>query len=354
MQFKKYQTVKEISEFIGSECPMNSDFIIKGLNRIEDAESADITFFYNPKYEKYLHSTQATCIIVPLDFDDTYFKGKILLFSAEPHAAFVKIVRFIEDSKRKVSPSIHSSAVIGKNTIISPNAFIGANCVIGDNCSIGEFSQVKAGTVIEDNVKIGANSIINPNVTIYEETVIGDNCIIHSGAVIGSDGFGFEEQADGSWIKIPQIGNVIIGDNVEIGSNSTVDRALIGSTFIESGVKIDNLVQIAHNVRIGKNSAMASQVGISGSSKIGERNRFGGQVGLAGHLKTADDVIIYAQSGVAKSVDSKGIYFGSPAKPRISAFKIEAALNELPEMVRNYKKLKEEIDLIKSNIQDKS
>lgn len=344
MQLKKQQTVREISEFIEAEFSSDPDFVIKGINRIEDAEETDITFFYNAKYEKYLHLTSAKCIIIPFDYQIDFPNDKIFIRSKDPHAAFVKLVRYIEESRHSFTPVIHPSAVIGKNTQVSPSAFIGANCVIGDNCIVQDYAQIKAGTILEDHVTVGSKSILHSNVTVYSDCKIGANCIIHSGAVIGADGFGFEEKPDGSWEKIPQIGNVVIQDYVEIGANSTVDRALIGSTLIESGVKIDNLVQIAHNVKIGKNSAMASQVGISGSSKIGERNRFGGQVGLAGHLETADDVIIYAQSGVAKSVEKQGVYFGSPIKPKLTAFKIEAALNELPELVKNYKKILNDID----------
>jgi UDP-3-O-[3-hydroxymyristoyl] glucosamine N-acyltransferase len=196
----------------------------------------------------------------------------------------------------------------------------------------------------DDNV-IGENTIINSNVTLYNSVHIGNNCIIHAGAVIGSDGFGYiEDKTDGSYDKVPQLGNVVIEDYVEIGANSTIDCALIGSTIIRRGTKIDNLVHIAHNCEIGENTGIAAQAGVSGSVTSGKRNRFGGQVGIAGHLEIPDDVTILAQSGVSKSIPKSGIYFGSPIKEHLKAFKIEAVLRKLPELASDVNKLRIEIN----------
>lgn len=200
------------------------------------------------------------------------------------------------------------------------------------------------GVVLGDNVRIGKNTTLNSNVSVYEDCQIGDNCIIHAGAVIGADGFGFQENEDGSYSKVPQLGNVLIMDDVEIGANSTIDRALLGSTIIGKGVKIDNLVQVAHNVFIDENTAIAAQVGISGSSKIGKRNKIAGQCGIAGHLNICDDVLLMAQSGVPNNITKSGAYFGTPIRERMKAFRIEAVVNNLPELKKELSQLTKRVD----------
>jgi UDP-3-O-[3-hydroxymyristoyl] glucosamine N-acyltransferase len=252
---------------------------------------------------------------------------------------------FLANEPEQNTFEIHPSAVIEQGAFVSAKASIGANCYIGKNVSIDEGVIIKSNCSIQQNVKIGKNTLIHSNVVIYKDCEIGDNCIIHSGVVIGADGFGYIENSDGSYSKIPKIGNVVIGNNVEIGANTTIDRSLIGSTYISDGVKLDNLIQIGHNVEVGENSVMAAQVGVSGSAKIGKRNRFGGQVGIAGHLEIADDVIIMAQSGVAKSVTQKGMYFGSPIKDRITAFKIEAVIPQLPQIYKDINLIKKKLDI---------
>ena len=317
---------------------------IKRLNRIEYSESGDFTFLSSPKYVKHLSACKASCILVPENTNEKPLDNQAYICVYDPYAELVHFLQEIQSSLPRKDSSIHPTAIIGENCKISESAFIGPYCVIEDNCIIENNVILHANINILSNSKIDSNTVIYPQVTIYSDTQIGSNCIIHSGAVIGSDGFGNLEHSDGSYEKIPQLGNVIIFENVEIGANSTVDRALIGSTIIEKGVKIDNMCQIAHNCIIGENTAMAAQVGISGSVKVGKNNRFGGQVGLAGHIETADNVTILAQSGVAKSVEKSGLYFGSPIKDRIHAFKIEAAINNLPDISHDVNKLKKIIE----------
>jgi UDP-3-O-[3-hydroxymyristoyl] glucosamine N-acyltransferase len=261
-----------------------------------------------------------------------------------PYLSFLKLVHYFEPNN-ELSGGIHPTAVIEKSAVISDNVSIGANCYVGENCVIQEGSQIFPNTTIQRNVRIGSNCKIYPNVSIYFNCEIGNNCIIHSGVVIGSDGFGFQEHNDGSFTKIPQIGNVIIGNDVEIGANTSIDRSFVGSTIIGNGVKLDNLIQIAHNDEIGDNTAMAAQVGISGSTKVGKRNRFGGQVGISGHIEIADDVVLLAKSGVASSVTKKGVYIGAPIRDKFTAFKIEAAIHNLPQLVRDIEKIKKKLEI---------
>ncbi|MGA2296899.1 MAG: UDP-3-O-(3-hydroxymyristoyl)glucosamine N-acyltransferase [FCB group bacterium] len=344
-------TCEKIAELVEGKIKGEAKAEITALNRIEYAGKGELTFLANPKFEKYLKTTEATCILVPETIQDSPKENMCFIVVSNPYHAFVKIIKLVDSMKPGKSGGIHPTAIIGKNTKIPGSVYIGPYCIIGNNCIIGENVVLHSRVTIYDDVKIGDNCEFKTGVVCFDNTVIGNNCIIHAGAVIGDDGFGYEEHKDGSYEKIPQIGNVVIKDNVEIGSNTTIDRAMTGSTIIESGVIIDNLVQIGHNVFVGENTAMAAQVGIAGSCKIGKRNRFGGQVGLAGHLDTVDDVILIAQSGVAKSINEKGIYFGAPIRERLKAFKIESAITDLPELAKEFRKLKKFI-LEKFNIND--
>lgn len=344
MKFAKLMSISSIAELLNGKVSGDGGKMITGLSRIEDAGTNDLTFIADEKYTHFLANVTPGCILVGKTFNVSEFGSFNFIIVDNPRAALDSILRSINEQRRhRYSSFISPSAVIENNCEIAKTAFIGANVFVGDNSKIGEDSVIMPGAVLYNDVTIGKNTTINSNVTIYNEVEIGDNCIIHAGAVIGADGFGFEEQKDGSWIKIPQLGNVKIGNDVEIGANTTVDRALLGSTIIENGVKLDNLIQIAHNDFIGENSAFAALVGLAGSSKVGKRNRFGGQVGLAGHLTTADDVVIMAQSGVSKSIDEKGLYFGSPTNPRFRAFKIEAVYRNLPELKAKVDELEKKI-----------
>ncbi len=333
--------VNELAKLVNGKVIGDGDLIINRLNRIEDAIRGDVTFLYQGKYEKYFLDSTASCVLVSDDIANEPKENQSLIVCDNPYLSFISLIKHFENMRNKPVSSIHSSATIASNAEIGKFVQIGANAVISENCRIGDYSKIMPNVVLYKNVIIGENTIINSSVVCYQDIEIGNNCIIHAGAVIGADGFGFvESKEDGSYEKIPHIGNVKIKNNVEIGANATIDRALLGSTIIEDGVKIDNMVHIAHNCIIGENSGIAAQTGVSGSSKVGKRNRFGGQVGLAGHLETADDVTLIAQSGVSKSVIKPGVYFGTPIKERLHAFKIEACLRQLPELFAEFDKLK--------------
>lgn len=340
MKFDNSTTIKSIAELINGRVIGAGDLSITGINRIEEADFSEITFIADTKYLDFLSDSKAACFIISESIYNGLEADANFIVVDNARSSLNQILNYLagvnSDKKRNF---VHPTAIIGNNCIISSSAYIGAYVVIGDNCTVNSDAIIHPSCVLYDNVVIGKESILNAKVVCYDGVIIGSNSIIHSGAIIGADGFGYEEQADGSYIKIPQLGNVVIKDNVEIGANTTIDRALLGSTVIEDGVKLDNLIQIAHNVTVGENSAMASQVGISGSTKIGKRNRIGGQSGLAGHINIADDVTLLARSGVAKSIDNKGFYFGAPVRERMRAFKIEAVINNLPELKQEVFKL---------------
>ncbi len=316
---------------------------IKGLNKINDAKPDELAFLSNEKYLKYLSKSNAGVILINDKFEFLENNRQTFITVTDAYKAIAKVHSFIDKKVNKPEAGIHTTAVIEKSTQIGKDVLISANCYIGRNCKIADNVMIMPNTTIYDNSEIGENTLVHSRVVIAKDSKIGKRCLIQAGAVIGSEGFGFIEDEDGSFTKIPQLGNVIIGDDVEIGANTTIDRAMTGSTIIDNGVKLDNLIQIGHNCYIGENTACAAQVGISGSVKIGKRCRLGGQVGIAGHLEITDDVTIMAQSGVAKSIDKSGVYFGSPVKERLHAFKIEAALRQLPEAIRDIKKIKDEM-----------
>lgn len=342
--------VKEIAGIINGDVLGNPDQLIKSINRIEEATAGELTFCSSKQFVELIFSSESDCIIINRNYRDELGiselpQGKNFILTVNAYTSLVVLLNYLQNLKPVKSSFIHTSSFAGEGTVISESAYVGINCVLGDNCFIGNGVILHNNVVLYNNVIIGSNTEIHANVVIAEDTIIGENCIIYPGAVIGSDGFGYLENPDGSYTKIPQLGNVVIGNNVEVGANTTIDRALIGSTIIEDGVKLDNLVHIAHNVRVGENTAMAAQTGVSGSTKVGKRNRFGGQVGLSGHIETADDVTIYAQSGVAKSIPNKGIYFGTPIKERLKAFKIEAVINQLPEIARELSEIKKKLTI---------
>lgn len=344
MAFKNPLTCKEIAKIINGKIFGDDSIIINNLNRIEYSHKGDLTFFKDIRYEKHFHNTNADCILVSNDYKGD-LPNKTLIYVADPYLAFVELINIIYNQEPKRNSFIHNTAIIGENVKIHESAYIGPYCVVMDNCVINENVVLTSNITLYDNTNIGENTKLHSNVVCYTDTIIGKNCVIHAGAVIGSDGFGFvEDKTDGSYTKIPQIGNVIVEDDVEIGANTTIDRALIGSTIIGKGVKIDNLVQIAHNCIIGENSAFAAQVGIAGSAKIGKRSRIGGQVGIVGHIELDDDVTIMPQSGVTKRLKKGGIYLGSPAKEADKAYKIEAATRMLPDLIKEFTALKNNLN----------
>ncbi len=334
----------EIADILEGKLIGNPEQVIDALNSIEFADKTDLTFLSDKKFIPFLKDTAAGCILVNDSFDIAEYNNFNFIIVPNAHQKFAQFLMYIAEKFIKIKSSIHQKAVIADSTILGENVNIGANTVIGENCKIADNVYIYPNVTIYDNVTIASNTVLHSGTVICSDTQIGNNCLLLPGAIIGSDGFGFLENSDGSYTRIPQVGNVIIKDNVEIGANTIVDCAMVGSTIISDGVKLDNLIQIGHNVRIGEHTAMASQTGISGSTHVGKRNRFGGQVGLSGHITTADDVILLAQSGVEKSLD-KGIYFGTPTRQRITAFKIEAVISQLPELFKDLHKIKKKLEL---------
>lgn len=349
MELQSPLTAGEIQAILKGALIGSPDVVIRDVAKIEDAGPHDITFIASPKYQKFAATTDAGCILVPKNFETPETITASLISVEQPYESFLQILRHFYPPREFEHGYRHSSANIDASAIVAPSAHIGPGVVIGKRCTIGENAVLLANVCLYDDVAVGADTVVNANVVCYDRTVIGAACILHSGAVIGSDGFGFLERSDGSYEKIPHVGKVLIHDHVEIGANTTIDRATMGNTIIEEGVKIDNLVHIAHNVTLGKDSAITAQVGIAGSAKIGRRNRFGGQVGLIGHIETADDVVIIAQSGVSKAITKKGRYLGSPAKEAMEAFKQEAALRNLPNMMHEFRKLQNDVETLRKN-----
>jgi UDP-3-O-[3-hydroxymyristoyl] glucosamine N-acyltransferase len=341
-------TLKDVAGFIGGSFTGDKDLVIKNFAKIEDAVPGDLTFLYLPAYEKYLPLTKASAVIVKTGFNKT--RDDISYIETdEPNKAFFKLIsRFFTPDFPLVgvdpSAFIHPTVKTGKNFAAGKNVVVGEGCVIGDNVKIFH------NTVILNNVEIGDGTLLFQNISIREKCKIGARCIIHPGTVIGSDGFGYDQDADGVFNKIPQIGNVVIEDDVEIGSNVSIDRASLGSTLIKKGTKIDNLSQIAHNVTIGENTIISSQVGISGSTKIGNNCFILGQVGLTGHIEIADNVILIAQSGVSKSILKPGTYFGSPSKEIKTAFQIEAHIRNLPKYAEKIASLEARLKDLESKL----
>jgi UDP-3-O-[3-hydroxymyristoyl] glucosamine N-acyltransferase len=339
-------SVNQIAVMLGGEVKGDGNEKITMLAKIQDAKKGQIAFLSNPKYEQYIYSTQASAVIVKKDFVARKEITSTLILVDDPYISFTRLLeeyhKMISFQKSGVEqPSfMHETAVTGKNIYRGAFSYIGSQVRIGDNVKLYPHSYVG------DDVTIGDNTIIHPGVKIYSGTKIGNNCVIHSGAVIGSDGFGFAPQEDGSYKTIPQLGNVTIEDNVAIGGNTVIDCATLfgDSTIIRQGVKLDNLIQIAHNVEIGKNTVIAAQAGVSGSSKIGENCLLAGQVGIAGHLTIANNTSLGAQSGISKSIKEEGArLMGSPAFEFGTYFKSYAVFKKLPDINHRLKELEDKI-----------
>lgn len=317
---------------------------IDSVGKIEDASENQITFISNPIYVKYFKTTKAGAVIVSDDFDkgDTRIDITIIRV-ADPYMSFLKLLDKFEESKTNNQTGISEFSIVGINSEIGEKVFIGNYVSIGNNCRIGTNTKIYSNCSIDNNSVIGNNCIIYANVSVYKDTVIGNNVIIHSGTVIGSDGFGFAKQEDGTYNKIPQTGRVVIEDNVEIGSNCSIDRATLGDTKICRGVKLDNMIQIAHNVVIDENTVIASQVGIAGSTKIGKRCMIGGQSGIVGHITICDDVIIGAAVGVPKSIDKPGLYTGYRARPVKETLRMEVGMQNIRKLEDRIKELEKKL-----------
>jgi len=340
-------TVQEVADLVNGKVYGDGSFEIKNISKIHEAKEGDLTFLYLSSYEKYLDTTKASVIFVKPDLSKIR-EDLIYIEIPKPDEAIQKLIIKLFSNPPKISgidttASIHPSAKIGKNVSI------GNNVIVSENCSIGDNTIIYHNATILENSTIGNNSLIYPNVTIYHHCIIGKNVIIHAGTVVGSDGFGYMNNEKGELIKIPQIGNVIIEDRVELGSNVTIDRAAIGSTIIKQGAKIDNLVQIGHNAEVGENTSLSGQVGVSGSTIIGKNCFLAGQVGLAGHITIGDRVMIGAQAGVSKSLMESGKYFGSPAKNYRIAFKEEAHIRNLEKYSKQIKELEAKVKILEDS-----
>lgn len=318
--------------------------------KIEEAEAGSLTFLANPKYTNFVYETAASVILVN---DDITFEKEInatLVRVPNAYESLAKLMQMYEQSKPKKKGKSRKAS-IAKSASLGKGCYVGEFASIGDNVKVGANVKIYPNVCIGDNAVIGDNTVIYPNVTIYHECQVGSDCVLHSGAVIGADGFGFAPSDDDNYEKIPQIGNVILEDRVEIGANATIDRATMGSTIIRRGVKLDNMVQVAHNVEIGANTVIAAQTGISGSTKLGARMMVGGQVGFAGHISVADEVKIGAQSGVSNNVTKEGaILMGSPVTDMSTWRRASIVQKNLPDMQRTINRLERELKALKEDL----
>jgi len=306
-------TAAAIAEFLQGSVEGNPEVSVSDISKIEEGKPGTLSFLANPKYEKYIYDTNASIVIVNADFQLQKNIGATLIRVKNAYESFASILRLYEQSKPRKS-GISKMAAISDSASLGKELYIGEFTVISDHVSLGDGVQLYPQVYVGDHVKIGEGTILHPGVKVYEGCEIGAHCVIHAGAVIGGDGFGFAPNQDNNYEKIPQVGKVIIEDHVEIGANTTVDRATMGATILRKGVKLDNLVMIAHNVEVDENTVIAAQSGISGSTKVGKNCMFGGQVGLIGHIKIASGVKIAAQSGITKDIKEEGIVIqGSPA-----------------------------------------
>jgi len=334
--------LEEIAIFLSGKIEGDKNINIAGVGKIESAVKNEITFISNPLYEKFFGETNAGAIIVSNSFEVKEKRNDISLLRVDdPYLSFLKLLEKFNEGKVDQLSGISDNCFIDTDTEVSNNVYVGNFVTIGKNCKIGSNTKIYANSSIESKVVIGNSCIIYSNVSIYKECVIGNNVIIHSGTVIGSDGFGFVKQSDNSFKKIPQIGKVVIEDNVEIGANTCIDRATLGETRICKGVKLDNQIQIAHNVFIGEDTVIAAQVGIAGSTKIGKRCMIGGQSGIVGHINICDDVIIGASVGVSKSIDKPGIYIGYRARPQRESLLMDISIRNLNKLENKVKDLEQ-------------
>lgn len=344
-------SAEQIAGILNGEVEGNAAITVNSLAKIEEGKVGTLAFLSNPKYEEYIYKTEASICIVNKTFVPSKpLPQKLTLVKVEDaYSCFAKLLEFYDQMRRK-QPKIESPSSIAENAKIGENIHLGAFSYIGENVEIGNNVVIYPNVYIGENVKIGDNVTIHPGVSVYVDCIIGNNCTVHSGSIIGSDGFGFAPNENGEYTKIPQIGNVILEDNVEIGSNCTIDRATMGSTIIRKGVKLDNLIQIAHNVEVGKNTVMASQVGVAGSTKIGERVMIGGQAGISGHIHIADETKIVAQSGIPNTVKKADSLMGSPGIPLEDFKKSYFGFRKLPQILKRLQEVENKIkELTKVN-----
>lgn len=341
-------SAQQIASFLSGTIEGNPDVKVSNFSKIEEGKPGTLTFLANPKYEHFIYNTDASIVLVNKDFTPSESLKTTLIKVENAYAALAMLLNIVEQAKVKKA-GIDSTAFIAASATISDDCYVGNFAYIGENVTMGKNCRIYPYAYIGDHVTMGDNCTVYPHVTIYEGCVIGNNCILHAGSVIGSDGFGFAPEGE-NYKKIPQLGNVVLEDDVEIGANTTIDRAVMDSTIIRRGVKLDNLVQIAHNVEVGENTVMAAQVGIAGSTKIGSHCMLGGQVGLSGHIHIADHVVFGAQSGVISDIKEPTTVLGAPAINAKAFMRSSAIFGRLPEMYRTLGKLEREIEQLKKEI----
>jgi UDP-3-O-[3-hydroxymyristoyl] glucosamine N-acyltransferase len=338
-------TAKMIADFLQGTVEGNPDTKVNNIAKIEEGKPGALSFLSNLKYSKYLYTTQSSIVLVNNDFELENTVTTTLIRVNNAYESFAKLLNLVA-AAQKGKVGIHNQACIEISANLGSDIYVGPFAYIGENVTLGNDVKIYPHVYIGDNVTIADKTIVYSGAKVYNDCIIGSNCVIHAGAVVGSDGFGFAPQADGTFQKIPQMGNVILEDNVEVGANATIDRATMGSTIIRKGAKLDNLIQIAHNVEIGENTVMAAQSGIAGSTKVGKNCMFGGQVGISGHITIADGVKLSAQTGVANNLKVPNeILIGTPAiNSRIfsRSFVLFKNLPELRRDVDNIKRMLEE------------
>ncbi len=340
------KTVSELARLVGGKAEGDLSYVLTGVAALQEAGARDVSFFGNPKYAEAAANSGAGCLLLPENGRPLKVRSSNLIYVDDPQRAFGRILDLIDEARPK------PAAGVGPRASVHPAARVDAKASVGDFAVVEEGASVEGGAVIGaqcyvgPGARVGRDSRLYPGVVLYHDCLVGERVVIHAGTVIGADGFGFStDKKTGRHRKIPQIGNVVIEDDVEIGANVTIDRATIGSTVIGAGTKIDNLVQIGHNVKTGRDCLLVAQSGVSGSSHLGARVILAGQAGVAGHLKLGDGVIVMAQSGVMNDVDKGRAIFGSPARPRMEAMKLQALYGRLPELFDALKALREKLGL---------
>ena len=350
-------TINQIAAMLGGEVHGDGNGKINMLAKIQEAKKGQIAFLSNPRYEQYIYSTQASAVIVKKDFVARKEVTSALILVDDPYVSFTVL---LEEYHKMISfqkSGIEQPSYIGENSATGKNIYRGAFSYIGNNVKIGDNVKIYPHVYIGDNTIVGDNTILHANVKLYPDTRIGKSCVLHAGCVIGSDGFGFAPQGDGTYKTIPQLGNVIIQDNVTVGANTVIDCATLfgDSTVVQDGVKLDNLIQIAHNVEIGKNTVIAAQAGISGSTKVGENCMIGGQVGVAGHLVIANNTSIGAQAGISKSIETEGErLLGSPVFDIKEFFRSYAIFKKLPDLNYRLRELEKKVQNSQENPEEHS
>lgn len=339
-----FQTVSHIAEKIDARIEGNPDLMLERLAALEAAREGDLSFLANKKYESQLYTTEASAVIVHEDFVPNEKLELTLLRVADPYSAFAMLQTEVAAKMRPPREGREMPQLVDESARIGEGVYLGAFCYVGKNVVLEKGCQIYPYSYIGDGSVLGENTIVFPHVTIYPETTVGRDCIIHAGARIGGDGFGFAPQADGTFRKIPQLGRVILEDEVEVGANTTIDRATLGETVIRKGAKLDNLVMVAHNVEVGEGTAMAAQSGIAGSSTLGKHCLIGGQAGIAGHIHLEDGITLDAQTGVNSSLSNKHkMYRGAPAHPFRDQLRMEVVSRKLPELLRRIEALERKL-----------